>query len=74
MRCNSCDFEENLSVTAISARPQLLNLDGLDAVFVFLPILVYPHTDVIPTGVETTPISLTIPTPPIYLQQLTLLC
>jgi len=72
--CKSCDLEESLTLRAINPVTHSLGLNSLDAVFIPPPVNDYSFTNDIPEVVKFSQIFTTVPSLPLYLQNLTFLC
>ena len=72
--CKRCDLEESLTLRATTHRTQPLDLKSLDAVFIPPPVNDYSFTNDIPEIVQFSQIFATVPSLPLYLQNLTFLC
>jgi len=72
--CKSCDLEESLTLRAINPVTHSFELNSLDAVFILPPVNDYSFTNDIPKVIQFNQIFLTVPSLPLYLQNLTFLC
>jgi len=72
--CKSCDLEESLTLRAINPVKHSFELNSLDAVFIPPIANDYSLTNDIPKLVQFNQIFITVPSLPLYLQNLTFLC
>jgi len=72
--CKSCDLEESLTIGGITPVTHSFELNSLDAVFILPPVNDYSFTNDIPKAVQFNQTLVIVPSLPLYLQNLTLLC
>ena len=72
--CKSCDLEEGQKIRAITHRTQSLDLKSLDAAFIQPLFNAHPFTNDFRNEFYLFHTFQTVPTLPLYLQNLTFLC
>ena len=72
--CKSCDLEESLTLKATNPVTHSFELKSLDVAFILPPVNDYLFTGDIPKVSQFIQTVLTVPSLPLYLQNLTFLC
>ena len=72
--CKSCDLEKGQTLKAANSATRTLNVKTLDTAFILSTLLDYPSTNHIFKDFDSFYACATVPSSPIYLQKLSLLC
>jgi hypothetical protein len=72
--CKSCDLEKGQTLKAANSAARTLNVKILDTAFILSTLLDYPSTYHILKDFDTFCTCRAIPSSPIYLQNLSILC